>query len=100
MKAYITNSNSKRIVYKLDLENIDVNEEIFHIEFKWFSKYEIKGLLAFKLLFQNPEEFFRKYKPRKAIDTKQYVFEGQASAHHKAEKEKALPGKLHSTIRD
>ena len=79
----LTNSNSKRIVYKLNLDNFDASEEIFHIKFKWFSKYEKKGLLAFKLLFQNPEEFFRKYKPRKAIDTRQYVFEGQASAHHK-----------------
>lgn len=82
MKAYITNSNSKRIVYKLDLENIDINEEIFHIEFKWFSKYEVKGLLAFKLLYQNPEEFFKQYKRRNTIDTKKYVYEGQPPAHH------------------
>jgi len=82
MKAYITNSNSKRIVFRLDLENIDVNEEIYHLEFKWFSKYEIKSILAFKLLFKNPEEFFIKYRKKKILDTKQYIYEGQSPAHH------------------
>lgn len=82
MKAYITKSNSKSIVYKLDFDSIDLNEEVYHVDFKWFSKYEIKGLLAFKMLFKSPEQFFKKYKPKKTLDTKQYVFEGQAPAHH------------------
>lgn len=82
MEAFITNSNAKSIVYNLDVNTIDVEGEIFRIEFKWFSIYEVKGLLAFKLLFEDPEKFFQQYKKRKAIDTKQYIFEGKLPSYH------------------
>ena len=82
MKAYITNSNSKQIVYNLDTSNINTDDEIFHIDFDWFSQYEIRGLLAFKMLFQNPDEFFKQYRKKKTYDRKEYVYEGQAPAHH------------------
>lgn len=48
MEAYIINSNAKSIVYNLDVSSIDTSKEIFRINFKWFSGYEIKGLLAFR----------------------------------------------------
>jgi hypothetical protein len=82
MKAYVTNSNAKSIIYKLDVDSIDTNQAIYKIDFRWFSNYEVKSLLAFKLLFQNPEEFFKKYKRKKAIDKKEFVFEGHLPSHH------------------
>lgn len=82
MEAYITNSNAKSIVYNLDISSIDTSKEIFRIAFKWFSEYEIRGLLAFRLLFENPELFFQQYVKRKPIDNKQYIFEGKLPSYH------------------
>ena len=72
METYITKFNSKRIIQDLDLKNFDVSGEIFRIEFKWFNNYEIKELLAFKMLFANPEEFFKLYIKRPK-DSKKYI---------------------------
>lgn len=81
METYITKFNSKRIIRDLDLKNFDVSGEIYRIEFKWFSNYEIKELLAFKMLFANPEEFFKRYIKRPK-DSKKYIFEGKNPAYH------------------
>ena len=45
MDAYITKANAKRLVNNLDISTIDVNKEIFKIEFKWFNDYEVRNLL-------------------------------------------------------
>lgn len=82
MDAYITKANAKRLVNNLDISNIDVNKEIFKIEFKWFNDYEVRNLLAFRLLFENPIVFFEQYMVRKAVDTKQYIYEGNLPSYH------------------
>ena len=82
MDAYITKANAKRLVNNLDISTIDVNKEIFKIEFKWFNDYEVRNLLAFRLLFENPIVFFEQYIVRKAVDTKQYIYEGNLPSYH------------------
>lgn len=82
MKAYITNSNSKSIIYHLDTRGINVSEQIFRISFKWFNRTEIRNLLAFKMLYENPVAFFKHYKKKESLDTKQFIFEGQSPAYH------------------
>lgn len=82
MDAYITKSNAKNIVFNLDVSVIDTKKEIFRIEFKWFSGYEIRSILAYRLLFENPELFFQKYIKKKAVDTKQYIFENKLPSYH------------------
>lgn len=82
MEAYITKANAKNIVFNLDFSVIDTKIEIFRIEFKWFSGYEIRSILAYRLLFENPELFFQKYIKKKAVDTKQYIFENKLPSYH------------------
>ena len=82
MDAYITKANAKRLVNNLDISTIDINKEIFKIEFKWFNDYEVRNLLAFRLLFENPIVFFEQYIVRKAVDTKQYIYEGNLPSYH------------------
>jgi hypothetical protein len=83
MHAYITISNANKIVFDVNLDDIDTTEEIYKIEFKWFSKVEIKKLLSLKLLFLNPDDFFKKYEKRKPVDKKEFVFEGYLPSYHK-----------------
>lgn len=82
MEAYITNANAKKLVYNLDMNSIDIDKEIFKINFKWFNQYEIKSLLAFRLLFEDPKLFFEKYEKRIPVDTKQYIYEGKSPSYH------------------
>jgi len=67
----------------MDKVNVDIDKEIFRIDFLWFGNYEIKEILAFKLLYEDPDSFFKQYKKREPIDTKRYVFEGKKPAYHK-----------------
>lgn len=85
MEAYITKSNAKNIIFNLDVSVIDIQKEIFRIEFKWFSGYEIRSILAYRLLFENPNLFFQKYLKKKAIDTKQYIFANKLPSYHSNE---------------
>ena len=61
--VYITRANFKKIVIqKIDIKSINIREEIYKITMRWFNQYEVKELLAFKKMYQNPEEFFEIYK--------------------------------------
>lgn len=96
MEAYITKSNAKNIIFNLDVSVIDTQKEIFRIEFKWFSGYEIRSILAYRLLFENPELFFQKYVKKKAVDTKQYIFENKLPSYHSNENCGRLLSKFHN----
>lgn len=82
MKVYITSSNAKRFINQVSLIDIDKTEEIYKIEFRWFNSYEIKDLLAFKLLYKNPEDFFKKYIKVKPISKNDNSFVGTKPAYH------------------
>jgi len=81
-KVYITSSNAKGIIQKLELSDFQVNDKIYKILINWFNSFEIKYLLALQLLYKNPEEFFQKYIIKENRDTKQYVYEGFPPAYH------------------
>ena len=80
--VYITSSNAKSIIHKIDLDDIEIDKRIYKIDIKWFSPYEVKSLLAFKLLYEDPIMFFQKYTKRQNIDTKEFVYEGISPAYH------------------
>ena len=81
--VHITRANFKKIIFeKIDIKSINIREEIYKIDLKWFNQYEVKELLAFKKMYQNPEDFFEKYKQIELQDTRRYVWEGNSPAFH------------------
>jgi hypothetical protein len=84
MKVHITNYNSSKIIQSLDLNKIDIDREVYHIDFKFFSDYEIKYLLSFRMLYERPEKFFECYVKQNITDSLKYVFAEHIPAYHKS----------------
>lgn len=69
MEAYITKSNSERILQQIDLKEVDIDSISREMQFKWFNKLELRKLKAIELLYSNPDLFLAKYvklKPRES----------------------------------
>ena len=81
--AFITLANANKIIYRSDLNGIDLSGEIYKIPIHFFSKYEEKSLLAIQELLKNPERYFTEiYVPYKTVDTYSYVYEGNKPCYH------------------
>lgn len=81
-KVYITKHNSKKLLKQFDIKNSVVNEFVSEIEFKWFHEYEVKHLLALRLLYSNSKAFFKKYNKINTFDTFTYFQEGNKPSFH------------------
>jgi hypothetical protein len=82
--AYITTANANSIIYKLNINSLKINGELYKIPIYFFNKYEEKSLLAIKELFLDSENFLTEYyKPIITRDTLNFVFEGKPPAYHK-----------------
>lgn len=81
-KVYITKYNSKRIIQKFDITHSVLDELISEIEFQWFHEYEVKHLLALKLLYSDINTFLSRYKKISTTDTNTYFEEGNNPAFH------------------
>jgi hypothetical protein len=82
--AYITTANANSIIYKIDVNSLKINGELYKIPIYFFNKYEEKSLLAIKELFLDSENFLTEYyKPILTRDTLNFVFEGKPPAYHK-----------------
>lgn len=77
--AYITKSNSKRILRKINLNDIqDIVGEVYKKPIYFLSKWETKYLLLMQSLLKEPEKFaIEVYHPVVNKDTFQYVFESE-----------------------
>jgi len=82
MKVYITNSSSKSIVFRININNIELDQDILSINLPWFSNREKKELLAYKLLIENPEQFLNIYKKTNLHDKFEYIYEVQSPSYH------------------
>jgi hypothetical protein len=82
MECFITVANAKSIINSANNDRINENEEVFHINFKWFSPFEVKSLLTFKLLFENPNDFFKSYEKRKEPNQRNFIFEVRPPSYH------------------
>lgn len=83
--AYITKSNSQRILRKINLADIgDIEGEVYKKPIYFLSKFEIKYLLLMQSLLKDPEKFaIEVYKPIVNKDTFQFVYESeQPPAYH------------------
>ena len=84
--AYITKSNAKRILKKINLNNIaDIEGTVYKMPIYFLSKWEIKYLLLMQSLLKEPEKFaIEVYQPVINRDTYHYVFESeQQPSFHK-----------------
>ena len=83
--AYITLSNAKSIIFKTELNSLNLIGDIYKKQIYFFSKFEKNRLLAFQELFRDPQKFFTEvYKPIRVIDTHTLVYEGNPPAYHKS----------------
>lgn len=83
--AYITKSNSQRILRKINLKDIpEISGEVYKKPIYFLSKWETKYLLLMKTLLKEPEKFaIEVYHPIVNKDTFQYIFEtNQPSSYH------------------
>lgn len=77
--AYITKANSKRILRKINLNDIpDIEGKVYKKPIYFLSKWETKYLLLMQSLLKEPEKFaIEVYHPVVNKDTFQYVYESE-----------------------
>jgi hypothetical protein len=82
--AYLTKSNSLRIIASIDFKKIgNLNGNVYKKPIYFFSYYEKNNLLGLKELLRDPENFIREfYVPIENKDQFKYVFEGGKPAYH------------------
>ena len=81
--AYITLSNTNKIIFNSDLRGLDLSGQLYKIPIYFFSKYEENALLAIQELLKDPQNYFNEiYVPFKPIDTFSYVYEGKHPSYH------------------
>lgn len=82
--AYLTKSNSLRIIAKIDFRQIgNLEGEVYKKPIYFFSNYEINNLLGLRELLKDPEKFIKEYYvPVENADSFRYVYEGSKPAYH------------------
>lgn len=85
--AFITEANSRRIIQKTKVSEINLKGQIYDRSIYFLSSFEMQQLLAYKQLMEDPDTFVRKtYKP---IDLKKdsyayvYEYDQEKPAFHK-----------------
>ncbi len=86
--AFITKSNSKRILRKINLNDIpDIVGEVYKKPIYFLSKWETKYLLLMQSLLKEPEKFaIEVYHPVVNKDTFQYVYESEQQPSYHSNK--------------
>ena len=81
--VYITKSNAKRILEKLDFGNKTFTGVLYEKPIYIFNSHEQKQLLAYKGFMQSPKDFITCiYKKVELEDSFRYIYEGNAPAYH------------------
>lgn len=82
--AYITKSNSLKILSKVESGEINnISEEVYIKPIYFFSDYERNKLIAFKEFLKDPNNFIRKYYiPIETTDNLKFVYEGGKPSYH------------------
>jgi hypothetical protein len=82
--VYITRSNAKRIIQKIDFKNCNLEGSVYKKPIYFFNRYEEQNLLAFKSLMENPRLFYNDYytiiRPR---EESLFVLSSSKPAYHK-----------------
>lgn len=82
--AFITVANSKRILKELDVNELNLQGDVYDKPIRFFSKKEKQFLLAYKELLVNPEKIIKDtYIKIKSKDSCNYVYEGGAPCYHR-----------------
>lgn len=82
--AYLTKSNSMKIIARIDFKKIgDLGGEVYKKPIYFFSNYERNNLLGLRELLKDPENFIKEYYiPIKTSDSMRYVYEGGNPSYH------------------
>lgn len=82
--AYITKSNSMRIIRSIDFKKIgNLSGEVYIKPIYFFSDFENNNLLGLKEFLKDPENFITNfYVPIEVKDNYRFVFEGNSPAYH------------------
>ena len=57
--AFITESNSKRIIHRTEIKSLDLKGDIYLLQIRFFSNYEKQQLLAHKQFLESTGDFMR-----------------------------------------
>lgn len=81
--VYITMANSKRILRKLDLKNLNLTGAIYSKPIYFLNRNEEQALLAYKEFLLDPQKFVDYiYQKVHVIDSYRYVYEEKAPCYH------------------
>lgn len=82
--AFITVSNSKKLIKRLELSTFEkITESIYKKEIYFFSKKEKSILLGIRELLKDPDNFYIEYyNPVVMVDSLKYIYEEQQPAYH------------------
>ncbi len=82
--AYITVSNSKRLLNKIDLKQFEnLIGQVYKKDIYFFSNREKSILIGIRELLKDPENFAIHYfKPLEVVDSFKYIIEEQQPAYH------------------
>lgn len=79
--VFITKYNASRILQQIDWHSLEIDSHIYYNrKINFFSDDEIKMLIAFKHLLQDPAPFIEEYYV-KIKDTKTFIFENKPAFH-------------------
>lgn len=96
---YITTSNSKKIINKINVDVFDnVVENIYKWEIYFFNKREVNLLKGIRELYRNPENFvLNYYQPIEVVDTYRFLYPEVAPAYHNDPKCERLNSNFRNT---
>lgn len=82
MEVYITKANAERIINKMDVSDIEIEDFKKDIRFKWFNKFELKRLKATELFYSDIEIFSSMFQELRTYSNSNYVYPSKNPAYH------------------
>lgn len=82
---FITNANAARVITKIKVDAIDLEEALYKRRIYFFNDWERRELLSLKLLLSSPEVFaIEAFNPLEKRNGREFVFEyeGQRPSYH------------------
>lgn len=81
--VYLTKSNASRIIGNADLLAMGLTGGLYKRPIYFFNKLEYNKLLAYYTLYNNPNDFVKKYVKVANKDTLQFIWEAGTPAYHR-----------------
>ncbi|MGL6099995.1 MAG: hypothetical protein ACRC0G_10275, partial [Fusobacteriaceae bacterium] len=82
-RVYITNYNMEKFSSLISKNvDVDLNQELFKIDKRWFNNLELESMITAKMLFESPEELLNKVEKIKIEKNSREIFVSHGAAYH------------------